>query len=339
MRLQKHRKFWPDIAFTLIELLVVIAIIAVLIGLLLPAVQKVREAAAAAKCKSHLQQLGLATIQFHDTYNAFPPARISQRPGSPEPISDQWGGEQPSWLVYILPYIEQQAAAKNWDVTLPYSAHADSTRRTKVPVLFCPSRRSASSGSSLAGNTPGQLVTMPCGCTFTSLPTPGGTTGDYAGNHGDMSSGAGGISTDFYFGGNGNGVLITSRGGWQNGPSGWLDKVSMRTILDGTSQTVLFGEAHKPRGKLGISPEDGSIYDGSKFYFSAKVVGPGVPLASGPDDDVVGMGLFAFGSWHPGYCPFVFADGHVANVKTSVSTSTLRQLCNRADGEIIRELD
>src|SRR6516225_5783857 len=84
-------------AFTLIELLVVIAIIAVLIAILVPAVQKVREAAARAQCQNSLKQLGLACHSFHDTYKRFP---IAVDRGN---LSPQWLG----WIGQILPYFEQ----------------------------------------------------------------------------------------------------------------------------------------------------------------------------------------------------------------------------------------
>jgi prepilin-type N-terminal cleavage/methylation domain-containing protein len=101
-------------AFTLIELLVVIAIIAILIALLVPAVQKVREAAARTQCINNLKNIGLALHGFHDSNKRLPPGCASDVPPFAPTNSGGWGS---SWKVYILPNIEQGALYSKWQWT------------------------------------------------------------------------------------------------------------------------------------------------------------------------------------------------------------------------------
>ena len=314
--------------FTIIELLVVIAITGILIALLVPAVQAAREAARATECKNNLKQIALATFDFHDVHGAFPPARLTYRPG--DPIELTCAERSPTWFARILPHIEQRSLGRQWDVYGVYDDHPQKLRDHALRVFVCPSRRGADQA---VAQPVTWTVTSPCGCQGT-ITIPGGATGDYGGNHGDLSPGATGARTDFYWGGNGTGVIISSRAVCADGqPRDWHDKVRTRDVIDGLSNTFLAGEMHVPIDKLNQAPDNGPLYNGWLFETSTRIAGPGVPLASGPHDRTTGW--YAFGSWHSGTCHFALADGSVRSVSNLINTSTLGRLCNRRDGGVV----
>jgi prepilin-type N-terminal cleavage/methylation domain-containing protein/prepilin-type processing-associated H-X9-DG protein len=208
--------------FTLIELLVVIAIIAILAGLLLPAVQKVREAAARAKCQNNLKQIGLALHNFHDTYLALPPGLGAlgdrqamtpwtqsgdyQAPTLPQNLRVQ------SWLVHILPYIEQAALHDSLPLQPidPPAAKAfgipDNENGAKpVPIYVCPS--DPRGGSILYAGT-----------------------GSFRKAAGTWYAGVGGINSASPNWPLSDGVLY------------WRSRVILHQIADGTSNTLAVGE-------------------------------------------------------------------------------------------------
>lgn len=325
--------------FTLVELLVVIAIIGILVGLLLPAVQSAREAARGVQCKNNLRQIGLATLNYHNALQYFPPARMRSR-GWDHPECET---TQPSWFARLLDYMENSPAADQWDFNASYESHGADLREFAPEVYLCPSRRSQTEAI-IAGGESEQYVTYPCGCLgFEVVKKTSGIAGDYAGNHGDFTGGSYGVETDYWRGGNGTGVIISSRPrcvtpggrdaeGWSPPVvDGFRDKVRMKDITHGTSHTFLAGEMHVPEGRLAQVPENGPLYNGKDLTAFARIAGPSVPLARGPNDTTAGV--LGFGSWHPQVCSFVFVDGSVRSLDVQTDTLVLQQLSRRSDFE------
>ena len=322
-------------AFTLIELLVVIAIIAILIALLLPAVQQARAAARRTQCKNNLKQIGLALHMFHDSNRAFPPARIIDNMRRTDVVAGfDTALDEPSWFIRILPFVEQTSMSDEWQLDTAYAFHDDEVRSRAVATFLCPDRHSLDNAS-IDDST--VQITFPCGCGGGEQLVPGGGLADYACNHGDPSPGATGTDTDFYWGGKGTGVIVSSRSVREDDKVtvDWRDKVLIRDITDGVSNTLLVGEPHIPLGELGKSPFNGPAYMGRHLSHFARIGGPGVPLAHSAKDQRAGQ--FSFGSPHAGIVQFAMADGSVRALATSISTRVLGGLSNRKDGQTLGE--
>lgn len=340
-------------AFTLVELLVVISIIGLLVGIAIPAVQSARESARRTQCQNNLRQIALGTELFHDSFKCYPPGRYQSRPGDPDNL--RCGGDETTWLARILPYLEQSSIEEEWDYGLEYAAHEDRVREFRVPVYSCPTRRrpgnAVANGLLSAG---AGTITLPCGC---QVPVGGeggatatGAVGDYGGNHGDLSPGAFGLSTDFYYGGNGTGIIISSRAKCDaDTPITWVDRIRHGDVSDGLSNTILAGEMYVPNSKIGLSPGDSAIirlggtngdpfiFNGDSFFNSMRVGGPTVPII-GRLNELGGNSMVSWGSSHVTVCYFAMADGSVRGISPSLDTEMLARIGNRHDHQIV-ELD
>ena len=336
--------------FTLIELLVVIAIIAILIGLLLPAIQKVREAAARSTCQNNLKQLSLSVHNYHDSVGFLPPVRIAG--------NDGWG----TWMVLILPFIEQQNLHTQWNIQLKYAAQTAVARQTHVKAFYCPSRRGPTTLSTSESFGSADVVTPPnwtpqnvgAQYRFSAGNNPAGSMTDYAANVGDFRGSTNNLA-GAWFSLTANGPIIIgtpsiaapAQGAATNAtpiPS-FTSTTKLVSISDGTSSTFLIGEKHVPRSGLGRAlAGDGPAFDGSWTSFCGRVAGLEDPLAQGPDDVTLSTSGDAFrarkfGSYHSGICQFAFCDGSVRAVRNSLDTTNLRALSGRSDDQVITGLN
>jgi prepilin-type N-terminal cleavage/methylation domain-containing protein len=283
-------------AFTLIELLVVIAIIAILIALLVPAVQKVREASARTSCANNLKQVGLAIHAYHNDFKKIPYSRLDTAE---------------TWAVLILPYIEQGNFFRTWNMSQNYYGQTSTVRENPVPTYFCPARRAAS--DSPTTSTTGDVLQG------TSNPNTPGALGDFAACTGDPSG-----TIDY------SASMATPPALPANGAFIYKGfNIRFNQVLDGLSSTIFVGEKHVPTGGFGKVP-DSSIYNGDNGG-SHRQAGVGVPLAKGPFD----AGNSVFGSWHNGICQFVLGDGSVRAISVAIDLTVLGNLANREDGNVL----
>jgi prepilin-type N-terminal cleavage/methylation domain-containing protein/prepilin-type processing-associated H-X9-DG protein len=313
--------------FTLIELLVVIAIIAILIGLLVPAVQKVREAASRTQCVNNLKQIGLACHNYHDTNKKFPPAlqRTSTKP------QDMW---YVSWMARILPFVEQDVIGRRvpgeyqriytpWGFAATGKNAPHEALSIEMPLYKCPSE-------------PRNLVHPLANVGWGQYPVAFTT---YLGNSGVNSRTKDGI---FYA----------------------SSAVTMMMVTDGTSNTILVGErppsldlyfgwwyAGAGFVDIGMGGQQvgvGDVILGARevYYAADSYDGVGGPHRScptsfvnfQPGDIIDPCHQVHFWSLHPGGSNFCFTDGSVRFLSYSVDPM-MPALVTRAGGEVIGSLD
>jgi prepilin-type N-terminal cleavage/methylation domain-containing protein len=303
--------------FTLIELLVVIAIIAILIGLLLPAVQKVREAANRMKCANNLKQIGLALHNYQSQNGYFPPGAVTNSTAAgPTRLRERLGISTPSnhsWTPFLLPFIEQDNLHKLYNFNADWYAPANQqVRETLVPLFLCPS--------------------APAGTNRFTAKTVGGFSiraapGDYAPDnaYGAPLEGLGLVDVAA----NRDGVLEVNEA--------W----SVAEIRDGTSNTSVIAEdAGRPgrwrAGKLtGTGQNDGGWADRDNEYITHGFTADGAS-DPGPCHTNCTNNNEVY-SFHQGGAFHVFADGSVHFIKANMDIRLFVKLLTRSGEDIITD--
>jgi prepilin-type N-terminal cleavage/methylation domain-containing protein len=326
--------------FTLIELLVVIAIIGILIALLLPAVQKVREAANRMQCDNNLKQMGLALHNYHDTYGSFPPGFISTLTDPnwkfPAGNCNAFPPEKgPGWSFFalILPYLEQENLYRSIRLDLPITDPANaSARRTVVKTYLCPSDAGVSPINLTTCGDPPDPANTPVALADAALCSYVGVLG--GGNAANPDPDYGCYEYQPF-----NGVFHRN------------SHTRIADITDGTSTTVGVGERNSgwvQSSWVGVVPTSEAVYN--------QVNPPVPPFDFGLNQpcqnwrppittilvhsrqytlNASNGSPASFHTAHPGCGNFLFMDGSCRTIQNTISLTTMRALCTRGDGEVI----
>jgi prepilin-type N-terminal cleavage/methylation domain-containing protein/prepilin-type processing-associated H-X9-DG protein len=284
-------------AFTLIELLVVIALIAVLIGLLLPAVQKVRESASRIQCKNNLHQIGIALHAYHDRMGAFPAGYRSDLASDGSEQGPGWG-----WAAALLGEVEQDNLARQIDFTHTVADPANAAARTAfLKVFWCPSDRRVE--------------------TFPVADANGQSLGDVPHGNYVAVNGNGGV-TDHAS--DNDGVFLRNR------------RFRIADITDGLSNTLFIGERCTSMsyttwtgavpGAVVPSQRDPEGVEGAAALVLAHC-GPHLPN----NPDVTDADAVA--SFHPQGVNFLLGDGSVRSLNNTIAVAVYDALATRAGGE------
>jgi prepilin-type processing-associated H-X9-DG protein len=302
----------------LIELLVVIAIIAILIGLLLPAVQKVREAANRTRCQNNMKQIGLGLHNYHDSFRKFPP-------GGASIVGMSGANDSQSFHVLILPYVEQAALFSQFNLSASYLTQPNrNLGAVRVPLYLCPSN-----GINLYTENAGEN------------PTTGerGWTTHYIGNMGPNDTNINSppiYQVNFI---NQSNVTNTGNGGQSlQGVLGANTNVTLPQIVDGTSNTFLVGESSWTRG-------DASLVVGYRVWHrgcntsnalacgGCRNVGNGLGTVWAGGGATAAYNNYSFGSNHTGITNFLFCDGSVRPVNNDTNLGVLMATASRDGNE------
>jgi prepilin-type N-terminal cleavage/methylation domain-containing protein/prepilin-type processing-associated H-X9-DG protein len=340
-------------AFTLIELLVVIAIIAILIGLLVPAVQKVREAAARASCANNLKQIGLALHTYHGTYKRLPPAKINSGsytlPATP-PANYNYYPNKP-YKVYnhtgftmLLPYIEQGPLYKEYNFDLPASNSCWNVVGGEISPYPLSQKFLANYPAGVTGTINATVVATPIPtytCPSDTVPAPIDTNsnppyGPYASTGARSNYLFSCADADDY-----SSPYSPSRSG--AGMFGINGAARFEEVRDGTSNTLMVGESRQ----MGYSSSYGPRWGSGTHTSVTGLVYSGDPwtainypyyLWAGTNPSGITRELqyaWVFGSWHSGGANFVFGDGAVHFLTNDTSVTLLYGLATIAGGETV----